>query len=214
MTIHETGPVDSERPRGRHAWNKGKIVGQKPPLKPKHVWAIRTQLQLQGKLRDLALFNFAIDSKLRGCDVVSVRMIDIAPDRHALTRATIRQKKTGRPVTFEITDHTRAALDDYFRVRKTEFEDWVFPGRGDALPHLSTRQYSRLVQEWVALAGLNPALYGTHSLRRTKAALIYKKTGNLRAVQLLLGHTKIESTVRYLGVEVDDALEVAEQVDV
>jgi integrase len=135
-------------------------------------------------------------------------------DRHALTRATIRQKKTGRPVTFEITDHTRTALDDYFRVRKAEFEDWVFPARGDALPHFSTRQYSRLVQEWVVLAGLNPALYGTHSLRRTKATLIYKKTGNLRAVQLLLGHTKIESTVRYLGVEVDDALEISEQLDV
>ena len=214
MNTNEIENIETGNPRGRHAWNKDKIVGQKPPLKPKHVWAIRTQLQLQGKLRDLAMFNFAIDSKLRGCDVVSVRMVDIAPDRHALTRATIRQKKTGRPVTFEITDHTRAALDDYFRVRKTEFEDWVFPGRGDALPHLSTRQYSRLLQGWVALAGLNPALYGTHSLRRTKASLIYKKTGNLRAVQLLLGHTKIESTVRYLGVEVDDAREIAEQVDI
>lgn len=147
MNTTEIKNVDAAGPRGRHAWNKGKIVGQKPPLKPKHVWAIRTQLQLQGKLRDLALFNFAIDSKLRGCDVVSARMIDIAPDRHALTRATIRQRKTGRPVTFEITDHTRAALDEYFRIRTTEFEDWVFPGRGDALPHLSTRQYSRLVQE-------------------------------------------------------------------
>ena len=128
MTTSEIENIDTGNPRGRHAWNKGKIVGQKPPLKPKHVWAIRTQLQLQGKLRDLAMFKFAIDSKLRGCDVVSVRMVDIAPDRHALTRATIRQKKTGRPVTFEITDHTRAALDDYFRVRQTEFEDCFFRG--------------------------------------------------------------------------------------
>lgn len=201
-------------PRGRHAWNKGKIVGQKPPLKPKHVWAIRTQLQLKGKHRDLALFNFAIDSNLRGCDVVLVRMIDIAPEGYALSRATVRQKKTGQPVQFEITDNTRSAIDDYLRVFPQKLDSWVFPGRGDGEPHLSTRQYSRLVEEWVALAGLNPMLYGTHSLRRTKASLIYKKTGNLRAVQLLLGHTKIESTVKYLGVEVDDALAISEQVDV
>lgn len=206
-------PMTVER-RGRHSWNKGKIVGQKPPLKPKHVWAIRTQLQLQGKRRDLALFNFAIDSKLRGCDVVRVRMIDIAPEGYALSRATVRQKKTGQPVQFEITDNTRSAIDDYLRANPRPLCSWVFPGRGDVETHLSTRQYSRLVQEWVALAGLNPMLYGTHSLRRTKASLIYKKTGNLRAVQLLLGHTKIESTVKYLGVEVDDALAISEQVDV
>ena len=216
MNIEVTEKTESAfvESRGRHAWNKGKVVGQKPPLKPKYVWAIRTQLQLQEKRRDLALFNFAIDSKLRGCDVVLVRMVDVAPEGFALNRATVRQKKTGQPVQFEITDNARSALDDYLRAYPQRLESWVFPGRGDGERHLSTRQYSRLVQEWVALAGLNPMLYGTHSLRRTKATLIYKKTGNLRAVQLLLGHTKIESTVKYLGVEVDDALEISEQVDV
>jgi len=211
-TEHKTAVADT--PHGQPAWNKGKVVGQKPPLKPKHVWAIRTQLQLQKKLRDLALFNFAIDSKLRGCDVVSVQMGDIAPEGKALSRATVRQKKTGRPVQFEITECTRTAIDEYLHHKPQATDGWVFPGRGNDAPHLSTRQYARLVEEWVVLAGLNPTLYATHSLRRTKASLIYKKTGNLRAVQLLLGHTKIESTVKYLGVEVDDALEISEQVDV
>jgi len=203
-----------DNPHSRPAWNRDKVIGQKPPLKPKHVWAIRTQLQLQKKLRDLALFNFAIDSKLRGCDVVSVTMADIAPEGQALSRATVRQRKTGRPVQFEITECTRTAIDEYLQHKPQAPDGWVFPGRGNDAPHLSTRQYARLVEEWVVLAGLNPTLYATHSLRRTKASLIYKKTGNLRAVQLLLGHTKIESTVKYLGVEVDGALEISEQVDV
>ena len=193
---------------------KGKLTGQKPPLQPKHVWAIRTQLQLAGKKRDLALFNLAIDSKLRGCDVVSIRVEDVAPHGHALDRATVRQKKTGRPVKFEITEQTRAAIDDYLAETGRTPGDPLFAGRGREGRSLTTRQYARLLSEWISAIGLDPRSFGTHSLRRTKATLIYRRTGNLRAVQLLLGHTKIESTVRYLGIEVDDALAISEKIDI
>ena len=197
----------------RVPWNKGKLVGAKPPLRPSHVWSIRTKLQMQGKKRDLALFNLAIDSKLRGCDVVAVRVDDVAPSGYSTDRATIRQKKTGRPVRFELTDQTRQALDDYLRLTGRIPGQFLFSGRGNK-GGLTTRQYARLVQEWVASIGLDPAKFGTHSMRRTKAVLIYRRTGNLRAVQLLLGHSKIESTVRYLGIEVDDAIEIAEKIDI
>ena len=172
------------------------MVGQKPPLKPQHVWAIRTQLKLAKKLRDLALFNLAIDSKLRGCDVVAMRTAHVAPNGCAIALATVRQKKTGRPVRFELTEMTRASIDDYLRQSGRRADQYLFPGRGAGEAHLSTRQYARRVEEWLAVAGLDPSRSGTHSLRRTKTTLIYRKTGNLRAVQLLLGHTKIESTVR------------------
>ena len=204
----------AEKSVGRTPWNKGKLVGAKPPLRPSHVWSIRTKLQIEGHKRDLALFNLAIDSKLRGCDVVAVRVDDVAPSGYALDRATIRQKKTGRPVRFEITDQTRQALDEYLRLTGREAGQFLFAGRGDDKRGLITRQYARLVQEWVASIGLDPAKFGTHSLRRTKAVLIYRRTGNLRAVQLLLGHSKIESTVRYLGIEVDDAIEIAEKIEI
>lgn len=194
-------------------WNKGRIIGQKPPLKPKHVWAIRTRLQMAQKYRDLAMFNLAIDSKLRGCDLVSLRVQDIAPQQNVLTRATIMQKKTGRPVTFEISEHARAAVEKYLSILDIPESRHLFAGRTHE-GSISTRQYARLVSRWVESIGLNPQNYGTHSLRRTKAALIYRKTGNLRAVQLLLGHSKIESTVKYLGIEVDDAIELAERVEI
>ena len=198
----------------RTPWNKGKLVGPKLPLQPKHVWAIRTRLQLFEKVRDLALFNTAIDSKLRGCDLVALRVADVAPHGYAIERASIRQSKTKRPVKFELADHTRTSIDVYLRQPGRRPAQFLFAGRRRGENHLSTRQYARIVGDWVAMAGLDPTLFGTHSLRRTKATLIYRRTGNLRAVQLLLGHTKIESTVRYLGVEVDDALTIAEQVDV
>lgn len=168
---------------------------------------------LEGKQRDLALFNLAIDSKLRGCDVVAIRVEDVAPRGCTLDRATVRQRKTGRAVRFELTEQTRQALDEYLATSGRKAGDLLFEGRRRGQP-LTTRQYARLLSEWTASIGLDPSLYDTHSLRRTKATLIYKRTGNLRAVQLLLGHTKIESTVRYLGIEVDDALAIAEQVDV
>ena len=210
MDTHVHSEPDS---RVTQPWNKGKLTGAKPPLRPKHVWAVRTRLQLLKRFRDLALFNIAIDSKLRGCDVVGLSIADVAPNGYAVDRASVRQRKTGRPVRFEITEQTRQAIDDHLSQRRGTSSPYLFPGRGPA-GHLTTRQYSRLLAGWLAMIGLDPCFYGTHSLRRTKATLIYKKTGNLRAVQLLLGHTKIESTVRYLGIEVDDALAVAEQIDV
>ena len=200
----------------RIPWNKGQLTGAKPPLRQKHVWAIRSMLQIDRCSRELAMFNLAIDSKLRGCDVVAIKVGDIAPNGYAIDRATVRQKKTGRPVRFELTEPTRQALDNYLGKRRKSPKspsDFLFPGR---LPgqSMTPRQYARLASDWFVGIGLDPHLYGTHSLRRTKATLIYRRTGNLRAVQLLLGHTKIESTVRYLGFEVDDALVIAAQVDI
>ena len=164
-------------------WNKGKLTGAKPPLRPKHVWAVRTRLQLLKRFRDLALFNMAIDSKLRGCDVVSLKVVDVAPNGYAIDRASARQRKTGRTVRFEITEQTRHAIDDHLSQRGEASSAYLFSGRGSA-GHLTTRQYARLLAEWLTMIGLDPCFYGTHSLRRTKATLIYKKTGNLRAVQL------------------------------
>jgi len=160
------------------------------------------------------MFNLAIDSKLRGCDVVALKVEDVAPSGYSVDRATVRQRKTGQPVRFELTEQTRQAVDDYLRVSAKKPGEFMFTGRRGPRRSMTTRQYARLVSEWIANIGLDPRLFGTHSLRRTKATLIYRRTGNLRAVQLLLGHTKIESTVRYLGIEVDDALSIAEQVDV
>ena len=201
-------------PPKRAPWNKGKLIGAKPPLLARHVWSIRTKLQIEKRPRDLAMFNLAIDSKLRGCDVVALRVEDIAPNGYAVARATVRQKKTGRPVRFEMTEQTRQAVDDYLKATGKKPGEFLFTSRRRPGQAMTTRQYARLVSEWIAGIGLDPHVFGTHSLRRTKATLIYRRTGNLRAVQLLLGHTRMESTVRYLGIEVDDALAIAEQVEV
>jgi integrase len=128
------------------------------------------------------------------------------------SRALILQQKTSRPVQFEITEPARTAVLAWVS-HSLKAEDFLFPSRIHASPHISTLQYARIVDSWVLQLGLDPANYGTHTLRRTKATLIYRRTKNLRAVQLLLGHTKLESTVRYLGIEVDDALEMAEQTE-
>jgi integrase len=197
----------------RAPWNKGRLIGAKPPLQQKHVWAIRGMLQNERNKRDLAMFNLAIDSKLRGCDVVTIKVDDIAPSGYAINRATVRQRKTGRPVRFELTEHTRQAVDDYLKFSRKKLGEFLFTGSKSGC-NMTPRQYGRLVSDWFTGVGLDPHLYGTHSLRRTNATHIYRRTGNLRAVQLLSGHTKIESTVRYLGIDVDDALAIAEQVDV
>jgi len=205
----ETASPEPFRP-----WNLGKLIGQKPPLKLREVWAIRIRLQIEERLRDLAMFNLAIDSKLRGCDLVALRVDDVLLSGRVRPRTTIIQKKTGRPVQFEITEQTRETVMQWITKGGRRPGECLFPSRIGKNKHLTTRHYARLMDGWVTSIGLDPVLYGTHSLRRTKVALIYRRTGNLRAVQLLLGHTKLESTVRYLGIEVDDALAISEQVDI
>ena len=195
-------------------WNKGKLMGQKLPLTMQEIWSIRIQLQGSGKRRDLALFNLAIDSKLRACDLLSLRVSDVASGTEVQSRAIIRQKKTKRPVRFEITARTRKSVEEWIEAQDFRGSDYLFPSRLRSSPHLSLRQYARVVESWVSSIGLDPTGYGTHSMRRTKATLIYRRTKNLRAVQLLLGHTNLDSTVRYLGIEIDDALEMSEQIDV
>jgi integrase len=202
------------RPVGRRQrpWNKGLLVGQKKPLEPKHVWSIRVRLEIARSKRDLAIFNLAIDSKLRACDLVKLRLDNIYSGTNVRRRATVIQKKTGRPVQFEISEQSRNSVEAWLPTLRATGSRYLFPTRIHASPHFN-RQYARLVHRWVKSIGLESAFYGTHSMRRTKTAQIYRKTGNLRAVQLLLGHTKLESTVRYLGIEVDDALNVAEPIE-
>ena len=195
-------------------WNKGKLIGQKPPLKLQEIWAIRIRLQMLNRTRDLALFNLAIDSKLRGSDLVRIRVADVASGFSVLSRASVLQQKTNLPVRFELTEQTREAVQAWITNQVLKPNDYLFPSRTSHSPHISTRQYARIVDYWVSLIGLDRHEYGTHSLRRTKATLIYRRTKNLRAVRLLLGHTKLESTIRYFGIEVDDALEIAEQTEI
>ncbi|TSA10379.1 MAG: integrase [Comamonadaceae bacterium] len=195
-------------------WNKGKLVGQKAPFKLKEIWAIRVRLQLEHRTRELALFDLGLDSKLRACDLVKLRVRDICHGERVAPRAIVMQQKTSRPVQFEITAPTQEAVTAWIKSASLRSDDYLFPSRIHESPHLGTRQYARIVDGWVEQIGLDPAAYGTHSMRRTKASLIYRRTKNLRAVQLLLGHTKLESTVRYLGIEVDDALDLAEQTEV
>jgi integrase len=200
-------------PHTHEPWNKGKLVGQKAPQKPREVWAIRIRLQMENRARELALFDLGIDSKLRACDLVKLRVRDVCHGDRVAGRATVLQQKTQRPVQFEISAATREAVEGWIRKAGLKSDDFLFPSRVHRSPHLGTRQYARILDGWVSSVGLDPASYGTHSMRRTKASLIYRRTKNLRAVQLLLGHSKLESTVRYLGIEVDDALELAEQTD-
>ena len=201
------------QPKLKDPWNKGKLVGQKLPLKLREIWGIRIRLQISKRIRELALFNLAIDSKLRACDLVTLKVRDVLHGDQVASRTLILQKKTKRPVQFELTDQTRQSVGSWIRKERLKENDYLFPSRLATSPHMSTRQYARLVERWVKSIGLDPSGYGTHSIRRTKAALIYKRTKNLRAVQLLLGHSKLESTIRYLGIEVDDALEMAEKTE-
>jgi len=180
------------------AWNKGRIIGQKKPLLPKHVWAIRVRLELAHEYRDLALFR---------CDLVCLKVADVFAAGEVKDRASVVQSKTGHPVQFEITETTRASLDDWIKHPGMVGCPYLFPSRFHDSSH-------RIVRDWVSSIGLEPSAYGTHSMRRTKAAQIYKKTGNLRAVQLLLGHVKMDTTVRYLGVELEDALEISEAIEI
>jgi site-specific recombinase XerC len=198
----------------RRPWNAGRKLGAKRALKPQQVWAIRFRLDQDLRLRDRAMFDLAIDSKLRGGDVVKIKIGDLVVGGRVRSRAIVVQQKTGRPVQFELLDSARSSILAWLERRGGTIDDFVFPSRTDHARHISTRQYARLVDEWVTGIGLRREDYGTHSLRRTKAAIIYKQTGNLRAVQILLGHVKIESTVRYLGVDVEDALALAERTEI
>ncbi len=200
--------------QNRPAWNAGKMVGTKRPLTQKQIWAVRFFLDREGRLRDRALFDLALDSKLRGCDLVKIKIGDIVSGAEIRTRSIVIQQKTRRPVQFELTADVRVSLLAWLERRGGSLDDYAFPSRVDRSGHLSTRQYARLVDEWVTAIGLRCAEYGTHSLRRTKAAMIYRATGNIRAIQILLGHTKIENTVRYLGVDIEDALLLAERTEI
>jgi integrase len=210
MSIPNLPAVRAKKP----SWNCGRVIGQKRPLRPKHVWAIRVRLELARNLRDLALFNLAIDSKLRGCDLVRLMVTDVYTAGNIKERTSIFQRKTGKPVQFEISEQTRKSLMDWIAHPRMQGYAFLFPSRFHESDHISTRQYARAVKNWVTSIGLEPSGYGTHSMRRTKVAEIYRKTGNLRAVQLLLGHTKMDSTVRYLGVELEDALSISEGIEI
>ncbi|WLS81065.1 tyrosine-type recombinase/integrase (plasmid) [Erwinia pyri] len=191
-------------------WNKSRIIGQKRPLQISHTWGIRIRLELEGKVRDLALFNMALDSKLRGCDLVKLKVSDVAYGHSVSGRATVLQQKTGSPVQFELTKGTREAVAAWI-IRSS---DYLFQSRVGSSRYISTRQYNRIFHGWIETLGLDETLYSTHSMRRTKPYLIYKKMKNIRVIQLLLDHKKLESTVRYLGIEVDDALEISESIEV
>lgn len=210
METPETETIATKRP----VWNAGRSVGAKRALKPKQIWEIRFFLNERRRLRDGALFDLAIDSKLRGCDLVRMKIGDIVSGGQIRTRAVVMQQKTSRPVQFELLQDARASLLAWLERRGGTVDDYVFPSRVERHGHLSTRQYARLVDEWVTGIGLIRNEYGTHSLRRTKASIIYRATGNLRAVQILLGHSKIENTVRYLGIDVEDALALAENTEI
>ncbi|HEK0807679.1 TPA: tyrosine-type recombinase/integrase [Proteus mirabilis] len=195
-------------------WNKNRIIGQKRPLKISHIWGIRIRLELEGKIRDLTLFNLALDSKLRGCDLVKFKVSDVAYGSSVSSRATVLQQKAGSPVQFELTKGTRDSVATWIRMAHLHSADYIFQSRVGSAQHISTRQYNRIFHGWIEKLGLDNSLYSTHSMRRTKPYLIYQKTKNLRVIQLLLGHKKLESTVRYLGIEVDDALEISESIEV
>src|SRR5437763_12814908 len=154
MTMHDHEIATSSTPK-RLPWNKGKLTGAKPPLRPKHVWSIRTRLQVGGRTRELAMFNLAIDSKLRGCDVVALKVEDVAPSGYSVDRATVRQKKTGQPVRFELTEQTRQAVDDYLRVAGKKPGEFMFTARRGPGRSMTRRQYARLVSEWIASIGLD-----------------------------------------------------------
>lgn len=193
---------------GRQPWNKGKLVGQKAPLRLRDIWAIRVRLQIGERTRDLALFNLAIDSKLRACDLTKLRVRDVAHGEQVSSRAMVMQQKTHRPVQFEITEQTRSAVEAWIHQAQLRSEDCLFPSRLHTSDHLSTRQYARIVKGWVKVVGLDPAMYGIHIMRCTKASLIYCRTncgGSTAAPPYEVGH---------LGIEVDDALKIAEQTEV
>ena len=206
MGMSEFDPAAADR----WAWNAGRKVGAKRPLKPRQVWAIRFYFDQHRRMRDRALFDLAVDSKLQGCDVVKFKIGELVIGGQIRSRAIVVQQKTGRSVQFELMQDARSSLLAWLERRGGALDDFTFPSRINHAGHFGTRQYARLVAEWITGIGLRFEEYGTHSLRRVKASITYKATGKLRAVQILLGQTKIKNTVRYLGVDVEDALTFTE----
>ncbi|HKI62272.1 MAG TPA: tyrosine-type recombinase/integrase [Mariprofundaceae bacterium] len=159
-----------------YSQNEKRLRGSKPPFKLQEVWVIRIRLQLENDKRGIALFNLAIDSKLRGCDLIKLHVSDIAHEGRVMSRATVIQQKTGQPARFELTEQTQDAVKAWIAMAHLDQEDYLFPSRIRFSLHISTRQYARIVKSWASLAGLDPTEYGTHSLRRTKVTLIYRRT--------------------------------------
>jgi integrase len=193
---------------------KGRLVGPKRPFGSGDVWEIRQYLKIMGRTRDLALFNLGIDSKLRACDLLGLRVSDIGTGSTLFEHATVVQQKTDVAVTFEITESTRKSVQNWIDESRLSPDDYLWTSRNRNSAHLSMSQYSRIIKKFASVVGADPATFATHSIRRTKVTLIYKKTQNLRACQLLLGHKKIENTVRYLGLELDDALKISRDIDI
>ena len=190
-----------EENRSKPPWNKGKLTGQKPPLKLKEIWAIRIRLQISNQIRDLALFNLAIDSSLNASDLVQLRVGDIAKGRRILAKVTITPPTSERPSCFALSPETRHAVAAWIEHQTLKANDYLFPTRLHASPYLSIRQFARVVESWVSSIGLDPRNYGTQSLRRTKPALIYRKTKDLAAAQMLLGHSRRSTTARFFDIE-------------
>src|SRR5260370_25309012 len=194
--------------RGQRPWNKGLLIGQKKPLEPKHVWSIRVRLEIARSRRDLVILDLAIDSKRRACALVKLRLNDICSGVKVRHRATIVQKKTGRPVQFEITEQSRSSVEAWLPMLRATGSRYLFPSRLHTGPHISTRQYARLVHRWVESIGLELGLlwHALDAAHEGRPHLSKDRQPARRA-------TKLESTVRYLGIEVNDALNIAEQIE-
>ncbi len=188
-------------------------TGVKKPFRLEEIWRIRTRLELNNNVMELSLLNLAIDSKLRSSDLLSLRVSDISSNFLVFSRVQYVQKKTGNNVQFEVTQRTQQTLSHWIKDQELKPTDYLFPSPRKVNQPLSYSYYRRIIRSWALALGHNPDLYGTHSLRRTKATLIYQKTKNIRAIQLLLGHTKIENTIKYLGVELEDALRLSEEIE-
>lgn len=187
--------------RKQTPWNKGKVTGRKLALNPQQVRSIRSRLKAAQRMRELALFSLAIDSSLSPSDVVQLRVSDIAKGRRILTQVTITPPVSQRTSSFVLSAETRAAVAAWMKHQELKSNAYLFPTRLHASPFLSVRQYARLVASWVRSIGLKPRDYGTQSLRRTKPALIYRKTKDLAAAQMLLGHSRLRSTARFFDIE-------------
>lgn len=188
-------------------------TGIKRPFRLEEIWRIRTRLEMLGNQMQLALLNLAIDSKLRSCDLLKIRVCDVSSNGTVYSRVRCTQQKTGIEVQFEITPRTQQSISRWVDKAELAATSYLFPSERRRNQHISYTYYRNIIRNWAGMLGLDADAYGTHSMRRTKATLIYARTKNIRAVQLLLGHTKLDNTIRYLGIEIEDALRLSEQTD-